>query len=152
MKWILIQNVHIYIKVLLLSKFGSESRDFNWCRFLASCVLGSSLISTCQILNIECLLLFSSGRRSWKNQNKYIFQIPNWWATKDIRYVLWCCDSICHEVFTFIQIGSGHTVAVQTRPLSKYLCMYFYTCNKKAIFLLFTRGAQKNFLHQFSSW
>ena len=26
------------------------------------------------------------------------------------RYVLWCCGSICKEDFTFIQIGSGHTV------------------------------------------
>ena len=72
-----ISHFRPHLEVLLLNKFGSERRDFNWCRFLASCVLGSSLISTCQILNIECLLLFSSGRRSWKNQNKYIFQIPN---------------------------------------------------------------------------
>ena len=26
------------------------------------------------------------------------------------RYVLWCCGGICQEDFTFIQIGSGHTV------------------------------------------
>ena len=24
--------------------------------------------------------------------------------------VLWCCGSICHQFFTFIHIGSGHTV------------------------------------------
>ena len=27
-----------------------------------------------------------------------------------LRYVLWCCGSICHQLFTFIQIYSGHTV------------------------------------------
>ena len=26
------------------------------------------------------------------------------------RYVLWCCNGICQDFFTFIQIGSGHTV------------------------------------------
>ena len=26
------------------------------------------------------------------------------------RYVLWCCVRICHQLLTFIQIGSGHTV------------------------------------------
>ena len=26
------------------------------------------------------------------------------------RYVLWCYSGICQEDFTFIQIGSGHTV------------------------------------------
>ena len=25
-------------------------------------------------------------------------------------YVLWCCGGICQENFTFIHIGSGHTV------------------------------------------
>ena len=25
-------------------------------------------------------------------------------------YLLWCCGSICHQLLTFIQIGSGHTV------------------------------------------
>ena len=25
-------------------------------------------------------------------------------------YVLWCCIRICHQLLTFIQIGSGHTV------------------------------------------
>ena len=25
-------------------------------------------------------------------------------------YVLWCCGGICHQVFTFVKIGSGHTV------------------------------------------
>ena len=28
-------------------------------------------------------------------------------------YVLWCCGSICHEVFTSIQIDSGHTLKDQ---------------------------------------
>ena len=27
-----------------------------------------------------------------------------------LMYVLWCCGSICHQPFTFIQIGFGHTV------------------------------------------
>ena len=27
-----------------------------------------------------------------------------------LRYVLWCCDSICHQLFSFIQVGSGHAV------------------------------------------
>ena len=26
------------------------------------------------------------------------------------RYVLWCCVGNCHQLLTFIQIGSGHTV------------------------------------------
>ena len=26
------------------------------------------------------------------------------------RYVLWCCSGICHQLLTFFQIGSGHTV------------------------------------------
>ena len=26
------------------------------------------------------------------------------------RYVLWCCDGICHQVLTFFKIGSGYTV------------------------------------------
>ena len=28
-----------------------------------------------------------------------------------LRYFLWCCVSICQELFTFIYIGSGHTVS-----------------------------------------
>ena len=28
------------------------------------------------------------------------------------RYVLWCCFRICHQLLTFIQIGSGHTVSL----------------------------------------
>ena len=27
-----------------------------------------------------------------------------------LRYVLWCCGSICHKLFTFIQIGSDRTL------------------------------------------
>ena len=27
-----------------------------------------------------------------------------------LRYVLWCCGSICHQLLTFIQIDYGHTV------------------------------------------
>ena len=27
-----------------------------------------------------------------------------------LRYVLWCCGSICHQLLTFIQIGYGHAV------------------------------------------
>jgi hypothetical protein len=27
-----------------------------------------------------------------------------------ILYVIWCCSGICQDFFTFIQIGSGHTV------------------------------------------
>ena len=30
-----------------------------------------------------------------------------------LRYVLWCCSSICHQPFTFIQIDPGHTVSYQ---------------------------------------
>ena len=35
-----------------------------------------------------------------------------------LRYVLWCCGGICHEVLTFFQIGCGHTVAVSMPVLS----------------------------------
>ena len=37
----------------------------------------------------------------------------NWcrfWASWVHRYVLWCCGSRSQEEFTFLQIGSGHTV------------------------------------------
>ena len=27
-----------------------------------------------------------------------------------LRYFLWCCVSICQELFTFIYTGFGHTV------------------------------------------
>ena len=27
-----------------------------------------------------------------------------------LRYVLWCCGGICHQLLTFFKIGSGHTV------------------------------------------
>jgi hypothetical protein len=27
------------------------------------------------------------------------------------KYELWCCGGICQDFFTFIQIGSGHTVS-----------------------------------------
>ena len=30
-----------------------------------------------------------------------------------LRYVLWCCGSICHQLFTFIQIGCDHIVIQQ---------------------------------------
>ena len=33
----------------------------------------------------------------------------------NLGYVIWCCGSICHRLFTFIQIGSGHTVNVFTQ-------------------------------------
>ena len=29
------------------------------------------------------------------------------------KYVLWCCGGICHQVFTFIQIGSGAPYCVK---------------------------------------
>ena len=29
------------------------------------------------------------------------------------RYLLLCCNDICQDFFTFIQIGSGHTVIGQ---------------------------------------
>ena len=32
-------------------------------------------------------------------------------------YVLCCCGSICHEPFTIIHIGPGHTVMDLTFPL-----------------------------------
>ena len=36
------------------------------------------------------------------------------------RSALGCCGSICHQIFSFIQIGPGHTVhvAVITEPKS----------------------------------
>ena len=33
---------------------------------------------------------------------------------------LWCCGSICHQPFTFIQIGSGHTVIGRTYEEKKW--------------------------------
>ena len=35
-------------------------------------------------------------------------------------YVLWCCNSICQELFTFTQVGSCHSV-IQLREYSKDL-------------------------------
>ena len=35
-----------------------------------------------------------------------------------LRYVLWCCCSICHQLSTFIKIDSGHTVG----PPKKLKC------------------------------
>ena len=40
-----------------------------------------------------------------------------------MQYLLVCTsDSICHQLFTFIQIGSGHTVPDQTSFVIKHLC------------------------------
>ena len=36
-----------------------------------------------------------------------------------LGYVLWCCGSRSLEVFTFIQIGSGHTVGMCHKPALK---------------------------------
>ena len=56
--------------------------------FDATNVLGRSLIWTCRITNFEYLLLFPSGRRSWK-KSKQIFEIRHVQiddlATKDIN-------------------------------------------------------------------
>ena len=53
-------------------------------------------------------------------------------------YVLWCCSSICHQIFTFIQIGSGHTTVYYLQnyywrnimtscvPLHLLLMLFFY--------------------------
>ena len=37
-----------------------------------------------------------------------------------LRYVLWCCGSRSQEDFTFIQIGSGHTVEQAVNHLHTY--------------------------------
>ena len=48
------------------------------------------------------------------------------------QYVLWCCGSICRQLFTFIQIGYFHTVVCQYLPLhlnslrTKYITRMFY--------------------------
>ena len=46
--------------------------------------------------------------------SKSCFTMFTFWGTftdsGPLRYVLWCCGSICHDFFTFIQVGSGHTV------------------------------------------
>ena len=47
------------------------------------------------------------------------------WCSGSPRYVLWCCGGICQEDFTFIQIGSGHTVAWVFVINSKILVEYF---------------------------
>ena len=62
---------------------------------LVACVLGSSLIWTCRILNFECLFWFFPPRLPAENNNKYsIFKIqnltsPNRWAAEDI--ICTCC-------------------------------------------------------------
>ena len=59
----------------------------------------------------------------WVLWSKFYFIRNSFWIVYDVRsergisidadsgplrYVLWCCDDICHQPFTFIQIGSGH--------------------------------------------
>ena len=50
-----------------------------------------------------------------------------------LRYVLWCCGS--HQLFTFIQIGSGHTVQWIEFHSSSF-CGQSYWSNRDAIVLL----------------
>ena len=35
-----------------------------------------------------------------------------------LMYVLWCCGSICHQLFNSIQIGCGHTVIPPTQVIN----------------------------------
>ena len=46
-----------------------------------------------------------------------------------LRYVLWCCSSICHQLFTFIQIYSGHTVIsdIKSNLLQQICSRYLHT-------------------------
>ena len=59
-----------------------------------------------------------------------------------LRYVLWCCGSICHQLFTFIQIGCGHT---------KLKCHVLkYVCKKINVF--FDLPSRNFFLNFFVNW
>ena len=44
------------------------------------------------------------------------------------RYLLWCCDGICHQVLTFIQVGCGHTVP-ETKPWKASLGGFCKVCS-----------------------
>ena len=41
------------------------------------------------------------------------------------RYVLWCFGSRSHDFFTFIQIGSGHTVSKNAEQLNNIPTLLF---------------------------
>ena len=66
----------------------------------------------------------------WTNlffPEKKVLVKKNFWP---LRYVLWCCGGICHQVFTFFQISCGRTVYPIQGVLSicfdltlKYLCV-----------------------------
>ena len=48
-----------------------------------------------------------------------------------LRYVLWPCGSICHQLFTFIQIYSGHTVNCYHSRQKKITSLSTYAvCNQ----------------------
>ena len=47
-----------------------------------------------------------------------------------LRYVLWCCGSICLKSFTFIQIGPGHTVSTELKKGSHWnhpFCLFYWS-------------------------
>ena len=48
------------------------------------------------------------------------------------RYVLWCCNGICHQVLTFFQIGCGRTVSYgvpgSNPVLSYFICVCIRFC------------------------
>ena len=53
------------------------------------------------------------------------------------RYVLWCCGGICHQLLTFFQIGSGHTVSKNATKIDTYLVNVKSTVKIFSIFVAF---------------
>ena len=65
-------------------------------------------------------LLSISKCKHWETRFMYFIKYSFWKFYEvgisidadsgSFRCVLWCCGSICHQVFTFTQIDPGHTV------------------------------------------
>ena len=60
-------------------------------------------------------------------------------------YVLWCCGSICHPLFTFIQICFVHTVANLRICLTIFLFFFFFLKGSWKVSFLTVRF--DNFVH-----
>ena len=64
-----------------------------------NCSYEVNLASQCSHLEVFLLSKFGSNRGISIDED-----------SGPLGYVLWCCDSRSQDFFTFIQIGSGHTV------------------------------------------
>ena len=88
----------------------STNMSYNY-KFLSGCfTINIKTVQNClnevnltsQHSHLKVLLL----SKIWSEREKFSIDANS----GPLRYVLWCCGSICHQPFTFIQIYSGHTV------------------------------------------